>query len=247
MEEKGLRDGALKALSETGFVPEQGRNRITSMIESRPDWCVSRQRVWGVPLPIFVRKSDGQPLRDPAVIDRIAEAYEAEGGDAWFNSPPSRFLGNDYDPDDFEQGRDVVEVWFDSGATHAFVLEKRPELKWPADLYLEGSDQHRGWFHSSLLVGVGTRGRAPYDSILTHGFVLDEKGNKMSKVSRSSRYTADHIDGGGEDCTTGAFVGPGSYSQAARTVELDFKKGSGKVSSAFASTSLRADSFMPGS
>ncbi|MBL6771967.1 MAG: isoleucine--tRNA ligase [Alphaproteobacteria bacterium] len=181
MEEKGLRAGALKALGDTGFVPEQGRNRITSMIESRPDWCVSRQRVWGVPLPIFVRKSDGQPLRDPKVIERIAEAYELEGGDAWFNSPPSRFLGNDYDPDDFEQGRDVVEVWFDSGATHSFVLEKRPELKWPADLYLEGSDQHRGWFHSSLLVGVGTRDRAPYDAILTHGFVLDEKGNKMSK------------------------------------------------------------------
>ncbi|MEC7205772.1 MAG: class I tRNA ligase family protein, partial [Pseudomonadota bacterium] len=112
-----------------------------------------------------------RPLDQRFVIERIAEAYELEGGDAWFNSPPSRFLGNDYDPDDFEQGRDVVEVWFDSGATHSFVLEKRPELKWPADLYLEGSDQHRGWFHSSLLVGVGTRGRAPYDAILTHGFV----------------------------------------------------------------------------
>ena len=180
--DKGLRAKALKSIDETMFYPPQGQNRLRSMIEGRPDWCVSRQRVWGVPLPIFMEKTTGQPLRDPKVIQRIAEAYEAEGGDAWFTSPPERFLGPDYPPDDFEQTQDVVEVWFDSGSTHAFVLESRPEeLKWPADLYLEGSDQHRGWFHSSLLESCGTRGRAPYESVLTHGFTLDGEGRKMSK------------------------------------------------------------------
>ena len=177
----GLRAKALNSIDQTRFIPAQGQNRLQSMIEGRPDWCISRQRVWGVPLPLFVNKSTGEPLKDQAVIDRIADAFDQEGGDAWFNSPPSRFLGDAYAADDYEQVRDVVEVWFDSGSTHSFVLEKRPELKWPADLYLEGSDQHRGWFHSSLLVGAGTRGRAPYDAVLTHGFVLDEKGQKMSK------------------------------------------------------------------
>ena len=152
------------------------------MIEQRPDWCVSRQRAWGVPIAVFVDKATGEPLRDPAVIERIAAAFEPEGADAWYSSPPARFLGNDYDPDDFEQVKDIVEVWFESGSTHAFVLEqRRAELRWPADLYLEGSDQHRGWFHSSLLESCGTRGRAPYDAVLTHGFVLDEQGKKMSK------------------------------------------------------------------
>ena len=177
----GIRAKALASIDETRFIPASGSNRLRGMIEQRPDWCISRQRVWGVPLPLFVNKTTGEPLNDPAVIDRIAAAFDEEGGDAWFDSAPSRFLGDAYNADDFEQVRDVVEVWFDSGSTHAFVLEARPELKWPADLYLEGSDQHRGWFHSSLLVGAGTRGRAPYDAVLTHGFVLDEKGQKMSK------------------------------------------------------------------
>jgi len=181
METNDLRDKALTAISETRFVPPQGQTRLRSMIETRPDWCISRQRAWGVPIPVFVHKQTGELLRDQAVFDRIAEAFEVEGGDAWFASPPSRFLGDAYDADEYEQVRDIVDVWFDSGSTHAFVLEDRDDLQWPASLYLEGSDQHRGWFHSSLLESCGTRGRAPYDAVLTHGFVMAEDGRKMSK------------------------------------------------------------------
>jgi isoleucyl-tRNA synthetase len=183
MEINGLRQKALAAIDATTFVPPQGRNRLYAMIEQRPDWCISRQRAWGVPIAVFVHRETGAPLRDQKVIDRIAEAFDAEGADAWFTSPPERFLGGDYDPDEFEQVKDIVDVWFESGCTHAFVLEPRrgTDLAWPAALYLEGSDQHRGWFHSSLLESCGTRGRAPYDTVLTHGFVLDEQGRKMSK------------------------------------------------------------------
>jgi isoleucyl-tRNA synthetase len=177
----GVRKPALDAIEETRFVPAQGQNRLRSMIAQRPDWCVSRQRAWGVPIAIFVDKRTGEPLRDQAVIDRIADAFERDGADAWWTTPPAVFLGNDRNPDDYEQIRDIVEVWFESGSTHAFVLETNPALAWPADLYLEGSDQHRGWFHSSLLEACGTRGRAPYNAVLTHGFVLDEQGRKMSK------------------------------------------------------------------
>jgi isoleucyl-tRNA synthetase len=181
METNRLREKALAAIEDTIFVPPQGRNRLYAMIESRPDWCISRQRAWGVPIAVFVDKASGEPLRDQPVIDRIAEAFEREGADAWFSSPPARFLGNDYNPNDFEQVNDIVDVWFESGSTHSFVLERNPDLAWPADLYLEGSDQHRGWFHSSLLESCGTRGRAPYRAVLTHGFTLDEQGRKMSK------------------------------------------------------------------
>jgi len=199
MESNDLRDKALKAINDTRFVPAAGRQRLYSMIEQRPDWCVSRQRLWGVPLPIFVEKATGEPLRDEKVIERVAKAFEEEGGDAWFSSDPQRFLGNDYNADDYEQVTDVVEVWFDSGSTHAFVLEQRPELQWPASLYLEGSDQHRGWFHTSLLESCGTRGRAPYEAVLTHGFTLNEQGYKMSKSAGTGVSPQDVIAESGAD------------------------------------------------
>ncbi|MDA8250942.1 MAG: isoleucine--tRNA ligase [Rhodospirillales bacterium] len=175
-----IRARALQAIAETDFVPDQGRNRIGAMVAARPDWCVSRQRAWGVPIAVFVHRASGEPLRDPDVMARIVAAFREEGADAWYASPPERFLGPGRNPDDYEQVRDIVDVWFESGSTHAFVLEDRG-LPWPADLYLEGSDQHRGWFHSSLLESVGTRGRAPFRAVLTHGFVMDEQGRKMSK------------------------------------------------------------------
>jgi isoleucyl-tRNA synthetase len=175
-----IREKALAAIDSTRFVPDQGRNRIGSMVAGRPDWCISRQRAWGVPITVFVDKQTGEPLRDPAVVQRIIDAFTAEGADAWYASSPSRFLGPGRNPDDYEQVMDIVDVWFESGSTHAFVLEGR-ELPWPADLYLEGSDQHRGWFQSSLLEAVGTRGRAPFNAVVTDGFVLDEHGRKMSK------------------------------------------------------------------
>tara|TARA_R110002126_G_scaffold16044_30_gene64808 strand:+ start:1203 stop:4097 length:2895 start_codon:yes stop_codon:yes gene_type:complete len=178
---KSLRTVALEAIAATGFYPEAGRTRLHGMIEGRPDWVVSRQRAWGVPITVFVNKKTGELLRDAGVQDRIAAAIAEEGADAWFASDPSRFLGNDFSADDYEQVFDILDVWFDSGSTHSFVLEDRDDLQWPASLYLEGSDQHRGWFHSSLLESCGTRGRAPYDAVLTHGFVLAEDKQKMSK------------------------------------------------------------------
>ena len=181
MESHKLRNIALKAIDETKFYPRRGKIRIRSMIETRPDWCVSRQRVWGVPLPIFISKKTGEPLKDLEVIENIAKIYEKEGSDCWFSDNPQRFLGKKYNKEDFIKSNDIVEVWFDSGSTHTFVLEKRKDLKWPASMYLEGSDQHRGWFHSSLLESCGTRKRAPYESVLSHGFVVDGKGLKMSK------------------------------------------------------------------
>jgi len=181
MEKKDLRKKALKAIDDTDFYPERGRDRIRSMIETRPDWCISRQRIWGVPLPLFVSKKTKETLKDPEVIENIARIFEKEGADCWFIDDPQKFLGKKYKKDDYIKSNDIVEVWFDSGATHSYVLEKRKDLTWPASMYLEGSDQHRGWFHSSLLESCGTRGRAPFKSILTHGFVVDGKGLKMSK------------------------------------------------------------------
>ncbi|WP_440681619.1 isoleucine--tRNA ligase [Candidatus Pelagibacter sp. HIMB1623] len=181
MESHNLRDKALKAIDETNFYPSKGKERLKSMIETRPDWCVSRQRVWGVPLPIFIHKKTNEILIDDEVNENIASIYEKEGSDCWFSDDPQRFLGNKYKAEDYKKLSDIVEVWFDSGSTHSFVLEKREDLKWPASMYLEGSDQHRGWFHSSLLESCGTRGRAPFESILSHGFVVDGKGLKMSK------------------------------------------------------------------
>ncbi|MBT4354093.1 MAG: isoleucine--tRNA ligase, partial [Rhodospirillaceae bacterium] len=199
METNDLREAALRAIDDTRFIPERGHNRLKTMIKQRPDWCVSRQRAWGVPITVFVNKITGEPLRDQAVIDRIGSIFEEEGSDAWYISNPQRFLGEDYDAKDFDQIRDIIEVWFDSGSSHSFVLEARPELKWPASLYLEGSDQHRGWFHTSLLQSSGTRGRAPFEAVLTHGFVLDESGRKMSKSMGNVTAPQDVIDRSGAD------------------------------------------------
>ncbi|MEO3432700.1 isoleucine--tRNA ligase [Inquilinus sp. CAU 1745] len=199
MEKNNLRETALKALKETRFVPPSGYNRLSSMIEMRPDWVISRQRAWGVPIAIFVNKETREPLRDDAVLDRITDAFEAEGSDAWFSRDPQDFLGDDYSAEDYEQVFDIVDVWFESGSTHAFVLEQRDDQKWPASLYLEGSDQHRGWFHSSLLESCGTRGRAPYEAVLTHGFVMDEQGRKMSKSLGNVTAPQDVIAQSGAD------------------------------------------------
>ena len=187
---KTIRDRALTSIDElVKFTPQTGRNRLYSMIESRPDWVLSRQRAWGVPLTCFVKKGTLPTdadflLRDDAVNARIAEAFEAEGADCWYaDGAKERFLGNDFNADDYEQVFDVLDVWFDSGSTHAFVLRDREDGTEDgiADVYMEGTDQHRGWFHSSLLQACGTIGRAPYRNVVTHGFTLDEKGNKMSK------------------------------------------------------------------
>ncbi|SDB63675.1 isoleucine--tRNA ligase [Belnapia rosea] len=176
-----IREKSLAAIDATQFVPDQGRNRIGSMVAARPDWCISRQRAWGVPIAVFVDRRSGEPLRDPAVMERIVEAFRVEGADAWYQpGAAARFLGEGREPADYEQVMDIVDVWFESGSTHAFVLRDRG-MPFPADLYLEGSDQHRGWFHSSLLESVGTNGVAPFKAVLTHGFVLDESGRKMSK------------------------------------------------------------------
>jgi len=177
---KTLRETALEAIDATAFYPEAGRNRIRAMVEGRPDWLISRQRAWGSPLAMFVDKTTGQPLHDAAVNARIVELIAKEGADAWFTRPDSDFLG-EHDPQRFEKIEDILDVWFDSGSTHAFVLEGREHTRWPADVYLEGTDQHRGWFQSSLLESSATRGRAPYQSVITHGFTVDENGEKMSK------------------------------------------------------------------
>ncbi|WP_375643349.1 MULTISPECIES: isoleucine--tRNA ligase [unclassified Bartonella] len=175
-----LRSRALEAVSKTRFVPSSGQNRLASMIEDRPDWVLSRQRSWGVPICIFANE-DGVILKDEGVNERILRAFEAEGADAWFaEGARERFLGERaHEP--WVQVYDILDVWFDSGASHSFVLEDRADLKWPADVYFEGSDQHRGWFQSSLLESCGTRACSPYKAVITHGFTLDENGKKMSK------------------------------------------------------------------
>ena len=180
---RSLRETAMTAISDTRWVPEKGQNRITAMVEGRPDWVLSRQRAWGVPITLFVDRKSGQYLCDAGVNARIIAGIRENGVDGWSDERAQAYLGSDYALADYERVTDILDVWFDSGCTHAFVLEsgRWPDLQWPADLYLEGSDQHRGWFQSSLLQSCGTRGRAPYNAVLTHGFTMDQKGMKMSK------------------------------------------------------------------
>ena len=202
-----LRDRALKAIEATAFYPPQGKNRLTGMIANRPDWVVSRQRAWGVPIAVFRNKETGELAPGPTfahndtLVDRVYWAFAAEGADAWFEDDAKKRFLNDLvdDVSAWEQVTDILDVWFDSGSTHAFVLRKRPDLKWPADVYLEGSDQHRGWFHSSLLESCGTNGRAPYGAIVTHGFTMAEDGRKMSKSLGNQVFPQDVIKQSGAD------------------------------------------------
>jgi isoleucyl-tRNA synthetase len=193
-----LRSRALQAIDDTRFVPGAGQTRLRSMIEERPDWVLSRQRAWGVPIAVFA-DADGTVLVDDAVNQRIVDAFEAEGADAWFaEGARERFLGSRAN-EPWVQVMDILDVWFDSGSSHTFTLEDRPDMKWPADVYLEGSDQHRGWFHSSLLESCGTRGRAPYNTVVTHGFTMDEEGRKMSKSLGNTVVPQDVIKQSGAD------------------------------------------------
>jgi isoleucyl-tRNA synthetase len=194
-----LRSRALAAIDATRFVPAGGQTRLRAMIAERPDWVLSRQRAWGVPICVFADE-DGNVLKDDAVNQRILDAFEKEGADAWFaEGAKERFLGNAHDAAKWTMVKDILDVWFDSGSTHTFTLEDRPDLKWPADVYLEGSDQHRGWFHSSLLESCGTRGRAPYDTVVTHGFTMDEEGRKMSKSLGNTVVPQDVMKQSGAD------------------------------------------------
>jgi len=186
MEKGGLRKKALKEIDRVDWIPQWGRERIYGMIENRPDWCVSRQRAWGVPIAVFYCAECETVHINTEIIDRLYSMFAKHGADIWFDKDTSELLEDNAvcencGSDQFVKETDILDVWFDSGVSHAAVLEQRPYLQWPADLYLEGSDQHRGWFHSALLTAVGLRGQAPYKAVLTHGFVVDEKGMKMSK------------------------------------------------------------------
>ena len=214
-----LRVRALNAIDKTKFYPAAGQNRLRAMIADRPDWVLSRQRAWGVPITVFVHKETAEILKDEAVNHRIAQSFEEEGADAWYKpGAAERYLGSAYKVDDYEMVTDVLDVWFDSGSTHSFVLrnkQKWPHLKFPASMYLEGSDQHRGWFHSSLLESCATNGYAPYDSVLTHGFTMDGEGKKMSKSLGNTVAPQDIIKQYGADILR-LWVASSDYSEDLR-------------------------------
>jgi isoleucyl-tRNA synthetase len=190
IDHKDLREKMLKAIKHVKWVPANGQSRIEAMVSGRPDWCISRQRPWGVGIPVFYGKQTRKPILDPEVIERVAKMIEEEGSDGWFFKPaeeilPAGYVHPETGETEFEKETDVLDVWFDSGATSLCVLEGNVEPAWkepwPSDLYFEGSDQHRGWFNSSLVIAMATRGQAPYRQVVTHGWVLDEKMLKMSK------------------------------------------------------------------
>ena len=186
MDTKHLRERALKAINDTRWIPAWGQARIEGMIANRPDWCISRQRVWGVPIPAMDCVKCGHAVLTKALVDKAAGVFDVYGADAWYERPLEEFVPvgmacTECGGTEFERESNILDVWFDSGSSHEAVLPFRTDHQWPADIYLEGSDQHRGWFHSSLLVGIGTRGRAPFNQVLTHGFVMDDQGRKMSK------------------------------------------------------------------
>jgi isoleucyl-tRNA synthetase len=186
MEQNNLRDKTLEEIKKIKWIPAWGENRITAMIENRPDWCISRQRTWGVPIAVFLCQECGEIIINDEIMDKVYDAFLKQGADTWFDHDNEYFLGKDFkcphcDSEKIRKETDILDVWFDSGVSHAAVCETREELGWPANMYLEGSDQHRGWFHSTILESVGTRGKAPYSEVLTHGFVVDGSGKKMSK------------------------------------------------------------------
>jgi isoleucyl-tRNA synthetase len=199
MEKNDLRRRVVEEIDRVRWIPGWGRERIRGMMESRPDWCISRQRSWGVPIIAFFCSRCGHTLTSRAITEHVALLFEREGADAWFERSARELLpAETHCPEcgggDFRKEQDILDVWFDSGTSHAAVLEQRPDLRWPADLYLEGSDQHRGWFHTSLLTSVATRDRAPYEAVLTHGFAFDAEGRKMSKSAGTGLSPQDIVE-----------------------------------------------------